>query len=162
VTEIKMGNKVKDIITTIEGIAVQRVEQSNGNILWAVQPPYKEDGTAVDPMFIDQQSLIIVGDGVADRAIDCGEPLYGIGVRVKDKPSSFEGTIIEVGQWLNGCTIYIVVSETLSDDGRPVTHAFSQERLEPSAKPALDTLKPSEGPRTGGPNRRAPSNSRAL
>lgn len=64
--DIKLGNKVKDSVTGLEGIVTQKVEHLNGCVQFCVQPK-KKTGTdgMPDGYFIDFQRLTVIGQGLA-------------------------------------------------------------------------------------------------
>jgi hypothetical protein len=70
---IKLGQKVKDTITDMEGIAIGRTEYLNGCIRILVQPRQLKDGVPVDAVWIDEPQLEIVADTPAPKA----EPRHG-------------------------------------------------------------------------------------
>lgn len=60
---IKLGSKVRDIITGFEGIATARVEYLNGCIQYCITPK-SNDGKYPDHQYIDHQQIEVVDDGV--------------------------------------------------------------------------------------------------
>jgi hypothetical protein len=62
-SEIKLGQKVKDLVTGYEGIAVARVEYLNGCVQYCVKPP-TTNNTMPAGEYIDHQQLEVVGDGI--------------------------------------------------------------------------------------------------
>ena len=71
-TEIKLGNKVKDIVTGFEGIATSKVEYLNGCIQYCVKPTKGKDGKMPEGEYIDQQQLLVVSVGIAVGVKDIG------------------------------------------------------------------------------------------
>lgn len=71
-SEIKLGNKVKDIVTGFEGIAVSKVEYLNGCVQYCVKPAKGKDGKMPEGEYIDQQQLSFVSVGVAVKVKDTG------------------------------------------------------------------------------------------
>jgi hypothetical protein len=61
---IKLGYRVRDIITGFEGIATARVEYLNGCVQYCVKPPMK-DGKQVESEYFDHQQLQAVDAGVS-------------------------------------------------------------------------------------------------
>lgn len=59
--EIKLGDKVRCLITGFEGIATAKVEYLNGCIQYGVKPP-AIDGKMPDCEYIDYQQLEFVED----------------------------------------------------------------------------------------------------
>lgn len=62
-THMKLGNELKDIVSGVSGIAVARVEYLNGCVQFCIQPR-AADGKRPDCMYIDQQQLVLEGEGV--------------------------------------------------------------------------------------------------
>jgi len=62
---IKLGEKVKDEVSGLVGIASARVEYLNGCIQYGVRARVKADGTLPDTIFIDENQLEVVGKGLA-------------------------------------------------------------------------------------------------
>lgn len=60
---IKLGSKVRDIVTGYTGIAVNRVEYLNGCIQYCVKPSVGKDGALPAGEYIDDQQLEILADG---------------------------------------------------------------------------------------------------
>jgi len=58
---IKLGDKVKDIITDFEGIAVARCVYLNGCVRCEIQPKgLDKDGKMIDAVWIDESQLIVL------------------------------------------------------------------------------------------------------
>ena len=60
---IKLGQKVRDIVTGLEGVATARIEYLNGCVQYCIKPPIR-DGKSSDAEYIDHQQLEVVDDGV--------------------------------------------------------------------------------------------------
>ncbi|MBA7661254.1 hypothetical protein ES703_69269 [subsurface metagenome] len=56
---IKLGDKVKDTITGLEGTAVAKIWYMNGCIQYEVQPKGLKDGTIIKSVWIDEGQLIV-------------------------------------------------------------------------------------------------------
>jgi len=56
---IQLGDKVRDIVTGFEGIAVAKIEYLNGCIRYEVQPETCKDGKPIDSLWIDIQQLVV-------------------------------------------------------------------------------------------------------
>lgn len=68
---IQLGNRIRDKVTGVEGIATSRTEFLNGCIRYTLQPkPLKKDGAIPAELWFDEKQLELVGDGIAkDRLI---------------------------------------------------------------------------------------------
>ena len=71
---ITLGNKVKDIVTGFEGIAIAKIEYLNGCKQFCVQPPVDKDGKRPDGVYLDHQQLEVVSIGVAIEGKGTGGP----------------------------------------------------------------------------------------
>jgi hypothetical protein len=70
--QIKLGDKVRDKITGLEGIATGRFEWLYGCIRFAVQPSILHEGKPVEPSTFDQDQLEIVAEKVPALAAPAG------------------------------------------------------------------------------------------
>ena len=77
--KIKLGQRVRDIVTHYEGIAVAHVEYLNGCIQYGVKPLAK-DGNMPEVEYIDYQQLEVIDDGVSIK------PAGDIGGVMSDAP----------------------------------------------------------------------------
>jgi len=55
---INLGDKVKDRITGLEGIAIAKVIYLNGCVRYEVKPKGLKDGKTIESEWIDEQQLI--------------------------------------------------------------------------------------------------------
>jgi len=59
--KIKLGDKIRDKITGLEGIATSKVEFLNGCVQYSIQPQgLTKDGTPKEPDFVDDQQIEII------------------------------------------------------------------------------------------------------
>ncbi len=65
--DIKLGSKVRDNVTGIEGIAVCRLHYLNGCVRYEVQPRGEKDGSKIEALWADAQQLEILTVPVADE-----------------------------------------------------------------------------------------------
>lgn len=64
--EIILGNKVKDIVSGVEGIAISKCEFLNGCIQYALVPKVKLNATVIpSDIWIDEAQLKVTGQGIA-------------------------------------------------------------------------------------------------
>lgn len=70
----KLGSKLRDMATGFTGIAVARIEYISGCIQYCILPSVKEDGKYVDGVYIDEQRLEFVGDGLMIQTRPTGGP----------------------------------------------------------------------------------------
>lgn len=57
---IKLGDKVKDIITGFEGIAVCRTDWLHGCTRFGVQPEKLHEGKPIDSVYFDEPQLMLL------------------------------------------------------------------------------------------------------
>ena len=57
-TEIRLGDKVRDTISGLKGVAVSRTEYLNGCIQFGVQAKATADGKIPEPQYIDEGQLV--------------------------------------------------------------------------------------------------------
>ena len=73
---IKLGDKVKDTVTGLTGIAVARTEWINGCARITIQPPIKKDGTPPDNYTVDEPQVAVVTKKKVKRGPkDTGGPM---------------------------------------------------------------------------------------
>lgn len=63
--DIELGNKVKDIVTGLEGIAVAKIVYMNGCVQYGVKSQIPE-ATLKEAGYIDEGQLEYVDEGVTD------------------------------------------------------------------------------------------------
>ncbi len=59
---VKLGNKVRDLITGFSGTAIARTEYLYGCVHICVAPPVGGDGKRVEPEWFDEQRVEVVED----------------------------------------------------------------------------------------------------
>lgn len=62
ILQIKLGSKVRDVITGYTGIATGRVEYITGCDQLLVSPPVKDGGEFVESKWLDKQRLVAVAE----------------------------------------------------------------------------------------------------
>ena len=55
--KFKLGDKVRDKISGLEGIITSRIEFLNGCVQYGIQPPVTPDGTMREVEYIDEEQL---------------------------------------------------------------------------------------------------------
>jgi len=70
---IKLGNKVRDKVSGIEGIATGRCEYLNGCIQYCVHTKADKDNKSASP-WIDEGQLVVIGAGIAAKPKPTGGP----------------------------------------------------------------------------------------
>jgi len=72
--KIKLGQKIRDIVTGMEGIATAKVEYLNGCIQYCLRPAMDKDGKLPEASYVDEGQLEVIGDGVSVEPRDTGGP----------------------------------------------------------------------------------------
>jgi len=158
---IKLGQTVRDVASGFKGLAVQRIDQLNGNVQWALQPKVGEDGVFKDALQMDNHMLEVIDDGLADKVTAVTDTVdFVLGNEVKDLATGFVGIAIEKATYMNGCVSYWVVPKhdpkSIVKDSAPSGTWLSSKRLvykgagiaEKVRKPTAD---PYNGRIPGGP-----------
>lgn len=71
---IKLGNKVRCVITGYEGIATAKVEYINGCVQYCVKPKVGPDGKMDNSEYIDIQQLEVIEGGIEVGSNPTGGP----------------------------------------------------------------------------------------
>ena len=71
---IKIGDRVKDVVTGLEGVAVSRIEYINGCIQFGVCGKVNKEGKVPDVNYIDHKQLKVIGKPVELEQADTGGP----------------------------------------------------------------------------------------
>jgi hypothetical protein len=70
--KIKLGQRVRDVVTGFTGIATARVEYISGCLQYCVQPPVAGDGKFPASEYIDHQRLEALGESVQLESSNTG------------------------------------------------------------------------------------------
>lgn len=65
--KFELGEKVEDLASGVQGIAIGRIEYMNGCVQYLVKPRAGEDGKMPDGHWIDDAQLIKVDLGIIDK-----------------------------------------------------------------------------------------------
>lgn len=127
-SEIKLGDRVKDVYTGLHGIATARYLFLYGCSRICVEPTELKDGKPVESSTFDEQRVEIVEPG--QRVAPQDVPRIKLGDKVKDRMTGFAGVATARYTYLhNTPRIYVESSEL--KDGKPIDgHGFEEERLE--------------------------------
>ncbi len=64
--QIKLGTKIKDRITGLEGIAIAKIEYLNGCVQYSIKPKLDKDGKVQEGEWVDSQQIAVVGEKVLE------------------------------------------------------------------------------------------------
>lgn len=73
-SEIKLGNKVRDKVTGFTGIATAKIEYINGCIQYCVKPKVAKDNTMSEGEYIDIDELEVIRGGIKIKSTPSGGP----------------------------------------------------------------------------------------
>lgn len=71
--KFKLGNKLHDKVTGLEGIAVGRNHWLNGCIQYCIKPPLHE-GKVLDGEWVDENQLELIDEGILVKQKETGGP----------------------------------------------------------------------------------------
>lgn len=146
-----LGKEVRDVLSGVTGYCSSVSQQANGNIAVAIQP--KGDGKEhPDPRLFDDVTVEELGEGVSARAVPQPSKLaFAPGDKVEHATSPFKGTVASIHWFLNGCVQYVVTSDALGQNGKPVWTSFAEGELQATPKAAKVAIPQTK---TGGPSTR--------
>lgn len=152
---VQLGNRVRDMVSGMEGIAIARAVQINGNVRFSVQPPAKETDMP-KAIYFDEALLEVVDEGLAKRARTPPAESYrfALGSRGRDRASGVEGLIFSHATYLDGCVFYELIPRSKDIEMRTFEVSpslmVSVDLLEPvvTQQPPLQPSRPSGGPPT--------------
>ena len=84
---IKLGSKVRDVISGYEGIAVARNQHLNGCIGICIEGPLARDDKGVvrrDDLWVDEQRVAVIEVGAYQHQVDYAGELPGPAARIVD------------------------------------------------------------------------------
>lgn len=137
---VRLGYRVKDVVTGLVGIVNMRSINLNGNVQFAIQPPSEDTIKVADGQFVDEHILDILDYGVADRVPGYnpkGDSII-LGAEYEDIVSLSRGIAIEKMDHLNGC-VYVSLQPQKTDkkktaEKRPDTLYLDFNRLKQVGK----------------------------
>lgn len=72
-----LGQRIKDKVSGLTGICTARLEYINGCIQYGIAGSVQLDGKISDTNYIDQQNLVLVDDGILEKAAEPQKPKGG-------------------------------------------------------------------------------------
>lgn len=146
--KIKLGQKVKDIVSGFEGIATARATALNGCIQYAIKPMYlNKDGKVPNAETIDQQQLEIVDEKPIAR-VRPKKLKFELGDKLEHIITGFHGTATLVIEHISGGIEYgIKPMMKPGDKEAPDALGLNQEvlALKKEEKPIKVKKKPTGG-----------------
>ncbi len=136
---IRLGARVRDLLSGITGIAVGRTEWLYGCARIAIESiELKKDGKPSDSIWLDEQRVEETeSDGNENPFVYCPFDVVTpvscdvvLGSRVKDKLTGFEGIASSKTVWSSG-NVLIGIEPTTLYEGKPIqAHSFEAQRVE--------------------------------
>jgi hypothetical protein len=163
-TEIQLGNTVKDPISGFVGIAITRSDMMNGNVQYGLQPPGAPDKLS-DANYIDHHLLEVIDEGYAGKLPPVASTMgIEFGDEVCEDQSGLTGIVIEQITFMNGCIYFLVQPPLNKKDGtKPKAELIMAPKLTIITKakaplkvaPTKDKTKKVAARPPGGPTRSA-------
>lgn len=101
--EVSLGQRVQDVVTGVEGIAIVRSDFWHGSTRIEIQPPKKKDGSVPEIHVADEAQIIIL-DAKPILPVPKAPPArFEYGQKAKDPISGYAGTVNGRAVFLNGC-----------------------------------------------------------
>ena len=100
---IELGQKVKDVVTGVEGIVVVISDHWHGAVRIEMQPPKKKDGTVPEIHVCDSAQIKVIDKKPIIKGITHPPARFQFGQKAKDPISGYEGTVNGRALFLNGC-----------------------------------------------------------
>lgn len=164
--QVRVGQKVKDLVTGIEGVAITRATFISGAPRIGIMPGLDKDGDPRDSLEFDETQLVIL-DKRPLVDIPEPEPLHDFGQEGTDKVTGFKGVIIGRAVFMNGCA-RVAVQPKVDKDGKTRKLEWFDETMVESKrkKVVVEKTKRAESSTTtarrGGPGIGSPTQNSAL
>jgi len=151
-----LGKVGTEVISGFTGIIDAMSLEHNGNWRYNLVPATNDPSKFVEGITADMEAIDITDEGIHARSKPPQDSGVEINDRVRDKVSGFEGVIVTLTWFFNGCCHARVVSEKLDRDGSITSQPFLVSRLvkldeHPAKK---EPKKPTGGPITRNENLR--------
>lgn len=108
INNIKLGNRVRDMITGYTGIVTSKVEYLNGNTQFTLTPEAKDDKYP-ESITLDYHTLEVMDKAFEDKVT---EPTFNSGVKLGNNVeclvSGFRGIASNKCTYMNGCSSFLV------------------------------------------------------
>lgn len=142
------GDEVKDD-TDIVGYVYSVNEYESGTVQYGIVPAFSlnSDNFGKQVSF-DWQDLTLVKRTERSRT-RAPRPVLGFGTEVKDRRTDFQGTIVSIHAFKNGCWKYGVQPRGLTRDGKRI----HPELVDQNGVDVIKLAAPVEPPKVGGPER---------
>ncbi len=112
---IKLGNRVRDVITGYEGIATQRTDFMNGNTQFSVTSQAVDGKYPSDGISLDYHTLEVIDKAFEDKSMT---PTFTskvvLGQMVECVVTGALGIATHKTTYMNGCSSYLVCEKVLN------------------------------------------------
>ena len=116
---VKLGNKVKDVVSNFAGIAVRKVTFLNGCVQFEVKGPYSKKEGASPSTRVDIQQLLVLEKGLEDAVPKVNYKIdFSLGNTVVDLVSGFQGIAVAFIDDIDG-TSAVNIREQLENPENP-------------------------------------------
>lgn len=159
---IKLGNRVRDIVTGYTGIATSQLEMLNGNTQFSILPETK-NGEYPDPIALDYHTLEVIDKAFEERTTQPTlQSVVKLGDYVECLVTKSKGVATMRCTYMNGCVSFVVTDSfvnKLTGSHNVVEEWFDQVKLKVIGEGVDIPKNPAnkEGNRPGGlPTRNIP------
>jgi hypothetical protein len=160
VAQILLGQKVKDLVTGLTGIAITRAEFISGAPRVGVQPGLGKDGNPLETHEFDESQLKVL-DVKRVVKTEPNPALVDIGQEGKDRITGFKGIITGRAVFLNGCA-RIALQPPVDKEGKARKIEWFDETNIESKRKKVVAAKEEPKKRTGGPGIGMPTTNTAF
>lgn len=143
---IKIGDKVKDIVTGFEGVctAIAKLIYNCDRIQITLMDNPEKIGEC---HWFDSVQVEVVGETYL-VALEPVKHNFKFGDKVKDKFSEFNGVVMQIANFANGC-VRLGVQSSVMKDGLPIDEMYLAVQQAVLIEPVI--VKETPPVRTGGP-----------
>lgn len=130
-SKIKLGNKVKDIVTGMSGTATARTKYLNGTTQVLIKPEgVNNDGKSMEGEWVDVGQVVYVDNGVTNDVATVEQTKTNIKLGdLVEHFSGFKGTTTERIEYLNGCVYFGVTPKAKEENVLPDTKYLPTQYL---------------------------------
>lgn len=126
---VRLGSRVRDLITGLTGIAIARTEWLYGCARVVVEPTELRDGKPMDAVWFDEQRVEEIEPNVMP-VVEPGPVDIALGNKVKDKITGFQGVAVAKTIWSSG-SVTLSIEPTELHDRKPIeAQAFDSHRVQ--------------------------------
>ena len=149
-----LGDRVRDVVTKFEGIAVGVTNWMHGCDRVSVEPEtLDDDGQPQSKQTFDSHRMEVVERGVHTPSTIRTNDIP-LGSKVRERITGFEGVATGRTTWLSGNEDYIIEPDKLDEKGQPgMVQAYEGHRLTVVKEQPVPTAASADKTKPGGPQR---------